>query len=194
MHKEPRDLKGPTPSCPHNTNIIKVQKAQNKLIPKHLPGRLNVLADTASRSSPTHGEWAMDANTFSLLWRSYGPFQIDLFANRYNAQILPFISPYPDPLAAGENAFSLDWNQWDSLYVFPPTKVLPLVVQRLHLFRGQGILIAPYHPGSSWFPSLKVRCPLHAPLPPSLRLSQTITAGTVFHPNSHAFILHAWRL
>ena len=169
---------------------------QNKitLIPKYLPGRLNVLADSASRSSPTQGEWALDANTFSLLWRNHGPFQVDLFANRYNAQISTFISPYPDPLAAGENAFSLNWNRWDSLYAFPPTKVLPLVVQTLHHFKGRGILIAPHWPVSSWFPSLKARCPEHYPLPQSLRLSQTVIRGTVFHPSSHAYYLHAWIL
>ena len=145
--------------------LLKCKSYKINLVPKYLPGRLNVLADSASRSSPIHGEWALDANTFRHLWRNHGPFQVDLFSNRYNAQLETFISPYPDPLAAGENAFSLDWNQWVSLYAFPPTKVLPLVVQRLHHFRGQGVLIAPYHPISTWFPSLMIRCPLHYPLP-----------------------------
>ena len=171
-----------------------MQELQNKSSPQVPPrpservGRLGLSVQSNS--------WRMGpgCNTFRHLWRNHGPFQVDLFSNRYNAQLETFISPYPDPLAAGENAFSLDWNQWVSLYAFPPTKVLPLVVQRLHHFRGQGVLIAPYHPISTWFPSLMIRCPLHYPLLPSLRLSQTIAGGTVTHPNSHAFSLHAWIL
>ena len=163
-------------------------------MPKHLPGCLNVLADSASRQKSSIGERSLDERTFGHLWERFGPFGVDLFANRYNNQIPIFISPFPDPLAADENALSLDWNQWERIYAFPPRAILPDVVQRLHHYQGKGVLIAPYHPCASWFTSLLMRCPLHSPLPRSLDLSQTIKMGTVHHQDPQSFCLHAWRL
>ncbi|CAL4110007.1 unnamed protein product [Meganyctiphanes norvegica] len=135
------------------------------LVPKHLSGNLNVFADQESRIGPIATEWSLDPSTFQWLSDLAGPFQVDLFATRDNAQLQEFVSPFPDPLAVGINAFSLHWNDWTSIFLFPPVKVLHRVVSFLCQYRGQGILVAPYFAPSGWFPSLLQRAPDPVPLP-----------------------------
>lgn len=163
------------------------------LVPKHLCGRLNVFADQGSRLDPVSTEWALDRKTFLWLSSEMGPFQLDLFATRFNAQVSSFVSPFPDEMAAGVNALSLHWDEWDCLYLFPPTPLLQEVVARLHGYRGRGVLVAPFFPQSSWFPSLR-RASSYLPLPRGHSLSQTTSRGLVFHPNVSLFKLHAWKL
>ena len=164
------------------------------LVPKHLCGRLNVFADQGSRPDPISTEWALDKETFQWLSSEVGPFQVDLFATRFNAHLPVFVSPFPDDLASGVNALSLHWDEWGSLYLFPPSPVLQEVVARLQHYRGQGVLIAPFFPQASWFPSLLLRSKGHFPLPRGHSLSQTTSRGLVFHPNVSLFKLHAWKL
>ena len=164
------------------------------LVPKHLPGRLNVLADSRSRQSPIDTEWSLDLTTFNILWDNYGPFSIDLFANRENNKLKCFISPFPDPLSSGVNALSLHWEEWDSLYIFPPVPLMEEVLARLQTYQGKGILIAPYFANSRWFPQLLFRCPVHHPLPEGYSLSQMICQGITYHNRPEWFRLYVWIL
>ena len=164
------------------------------LVPRHLSGELNVLADRHSRKGPVGSEWSLDPDTFQWLSRLAGPFQVDLFATRDNARLPDFVSPFPDPMALGVDAFSLRWGDWDSIYLFPPIKTLHRVVPLLTHFRGHGVLVAPLYSPSGWFPALLRRSPDPIPLPPSLRLSQPSPGGIVFHEDPSVFMLHVWRL
>ena len=137
-------------------------------VPKHLPGRLNVLADQESRLDPISTEWSLDPETFRGIWNRHGPFACDLFANRFNTQLENFLSPFPDPLAQGTNALSISWDQWDSIYLFPPVPLLHEVVALLSSYQGKGVLIAPLFPASAWFPNLLLRSKEHSRLPPSM--------------------------
>ena len=121
-------------------------------------------------------------------------FQVDLFATRDNARLPDFVSPFPDPMALGVDAFSLHWGDWDSIYLFPPVKALHRVVPLLTHFQGHGVLVAPLYSPSGWFPALLRRSPDPIPLPSSLRLSQPSPEGIVFHEDPSVFMLHAWRL
>ena len=164
------------------------------LVPKHLSGNLNVLADQGSRLSPVSTEWSLDRHTFNWIWDQWGPFQVDLFATRFNKKIPTFISPCPDPSASGVNAFSLHWDRWNSIYLFPPTPIISEVVARLQSFQGRGVLIAPLYAGSGWFPILRHRARDQIPLPPYHNLSQVTAEGRVFHPNPGIYQLHVWIL
>ena len=163
-------------------------------VPKYLQGSLNVLADSGSRQLPVQTEWELDGETFQWLSSLAGPFQVDLFATRDNAKLQSFVSPFPDPLAVGVNALSLQWDEWERIYLFPPVPVLRAVVPRLRRFSGRGLLVAPFYAASDWCPSLLIRSPLPLPLPVSHSLSQVTSKGRVFHPNPSVFCLHAWRL
>ena len=163
-------------------------------VAKHLPGSLNVLADQESRLDPVSTEWSLDSATFQWLQDRCGPFCCDLFASRFNRQLQAFVSPFPDPLALGCNALSLPWDQWDSIYLFPPIPLLHEVVARLSSFQGRGVLVAPLYAAAAWFPNLLRRARSHSRLPSSLVLSQVTSRGRVFHPNPSIFQLQEWRL
>ena len=164
------------------------------LLPKHLSGKLNRLADLESRLSPVASEWTLDLETFHWIWNSFGPFLIDLFATRWSTQLQRFISPCPDPRAEEVNALSVNWNRWDRIYLFPPVAVLPEVVDHLQHFRGQGVLIAPFYPQAPWFPHLLERDPDPIPLPTSHFLWQETSRGIVRHERPELWHLHIWKL
>ena len=78
------------------------------LVPRHLQGVLNVLADAGSRSHPISTEWMLDKESFLYLCRLLGTPEVDLFATRENSQHPLFVSPCPDSLAAAIDAFDCD--------------------------------------------------------------------------------------
>ena len=104
----------------------------------------NVLANSRSHQSPSVTDWSLVLATFNILRNTYGPFSIDLSANRENNILKCLISPFPDPLSSGVYALSLHWEDWDSLYIFPPVPLMEEVLARLQTYQGKGILIAPY--------------------------------------------------
>ena len=166
------------------------------VVPSHIQGVLNVLADQGSREHPISTEWMIDRETFLLLCKVLGTPRIDLFATRENNQLPQFVSPCPDSLAIAVDAFACDWGNWESLFLFPPLPRLLEVVHRLQDYPGTGWLIAPYWPSASWFPYLRLRCQKVLPLPVHHFLLQETSRGTVFmEPQSLDILkLHAWVL
>ena len=165
------------------------------LHPVHLRGVLNVLADQGSRLHPIATEWSLDRTTFAWLRSLVPSLQVDMFATRENTQLPFFVSPCPDPMAAGFDAFSLQWNDWTSIYLMPPLNCMEEVLQRLQDYRGAGLLVAPFWPTKGWFPLLRLRCrgsPL--PLPPTVSLSQVTSQGLVVIRSPRFWNLHAWFL
>ena len=164
------------------------------LLPTYLRGALNVIADAGSRNGPISTEWTLDPHSFAEICSWWGVPQVDLFATRFNTQMMTFVSPCPDPAAVGVDAMSIDWNLWWSVYLFPPLQLLPEVVSRLHLFKGEGILIAPFWPAKEWFVPLNQRCPFRLPLPQGHTLFQYTPQGLATCPRVESWNLHAWRL
>ena len=166
------------------------------IVPSHIQGVLNVLADQGSREHPISTEWMIDRETFLLLCRVLGTPQIELFATRENNHLPQFVSPCPDNLAIAVDALACDWNLWGSLYLFPPIPKIQDVALKLQNFPGSGWLIAPYWTGAPWFPYLRHRCQKVLPLPPHHFLLQETARGTVFmEPQSLEVLnLHAWVL
>ena len=164
-------------------------------VPVHLKGVLNVLADRGSRLGPIATEWTIDFTTFMMLCRDFGEPQVDLFATKENHRLEVYVSPCPDQAAVAMDAFSLEWNQWDSIYLFPPWNLLPQVVPHLEKFVGKGFMIAPYWPTRPWFLPLRRRCQTCLPLRQGHRLFQDTTAqGRVECSSLVNFNLHVWIL
>ena len=165
------------------------------LVPRHLKGVLNVLADQGSRDHPIDTEWSLDSSTFQRVSALPPVFpQVDLFATRDNSHLQAFVSPCPDSQAVGMDALTQDWNKWRSIYLFPPVAVLKDLLPLLVSFRGVGVLIAPHLEGSELSLSLNRRCRDRFKLPRSFCLTQLTTQGVVVHPNPSALMLHAWVL
>ena len=165
-----------------------------RLVPQHLSGVLNVLADKASRDSPVSTEWSLDQESFDSLCVSYGTPQVDLMATWENHKLAAYVSPCPDPSACGLDAFSCDWDRWDFIYLFPPFQLLQEVVRRLGAFGGGGFLIAPLWPSALWFLPLVGRCPRRHPLRLGHTLSQYTADGVVYLPEVLRYNLHVWIL
>ena len=57
---------------------------------EHIPGPLNVIADAESQEKPDAADWKLNSEVFKVLNHSFGPFTVDLFANRNNTQLERF--------------------------------------------------------------------------------------------------------
>ena len=159
--------------------ILEFCQAQDiSLVPVHLRGVLNVLADQGSRLGPIVTEWSLDRYTFLQICYFLGFFpEVDLFATRFNSQLLCFVSPFPDAMALAWDARFLNWSHFRSIYVFPPLNFILEVVMKLKDFLGKGFVIAPMWPSAIWFQALSQRCPERFPLPQGYSLYQYTSGG-----------------
>ena len=135
---------------------------------RHIPGRLNVIADKLSRHKQViQTEWSLSQQVFNLLCSRLSRSHVDLFATRFNHKLPKFVSPVSDPTAWPVDALSLPWENLDA-YTFPPVSLLSQVISKVV---DQGcrrmILIAPGWPNMPWFwdlVSLSVQIPFRLPL------------------------------
>ena len=162
---------------------------------RHIPGRLNVVADKLSRLGQTiQTEWSLLPEVFQAICSRWHQPQIDLFAMRFNNKLPQFVSPVPDSLAVAVDALSLPWENLDA-YAFPPVAILGKVVERLQDSPCKRIiLIAPGWPNMPWFWDLVImssQIPLSLPNLPNL-LTQPF--NQIPHRNLTNLNLHAWLL
>ncbi|XP_071518361.1 uncharacterized protein [Panulirus ornatus] len=75
----------------------------------HVPGKVNLMADAASRTFNDRHEWKLNEELFRALSEVFGVPSIDLFASRLNAQVTRFCSWKPDLDAEHFDAFSICW-------------------------------------------------------------------------------------
>ena len=159
------------------------------LEPNHIAGRLNSIADALSRPNPIPTEWTLDKSSFQHILLHFPHLQVDLFATRLNHQLPMFVSPLPDHLAIAQDAMVVDWNKWQSIYLFPPVNLLRQVLVKLKSFKGLAVVVAPEWRKSPWFPLLQNLCwkfPLHNPL-----LFQRVSNKTFYGPLGLTKHLHA---
>ena len=119
---------------------------------RHIPGRLNVIADKLSRHNQViQTEWSLSQQVFRLLFSKWALPQLDFFATRFNHKLPRFVSPVPDPTAWAVDALSISWETLD-VYAFPPVALLNQVVSKV---MDQGcyrmMLIASGWPNMAWF-------------------------------------------
>ena len=162
---------------------------------RHIPGRLNVVADKLSRLGQTiQTEWSLLPEVFQALCSRWHRPQIDLFATRFNNKLPLFVSPVPDSLATAVDALSLPWGDLDA-YDFPPTAILGKVMEKLQDNPcGRIILIAPGWPNMPWFwdlVAMSSQIPLSLPTLPNLL---TPSFNQIPHRNLTNLNLHAWLL
>ena len=162
---------------------------------RHIPGRLNVIADKLSRSKQViQTEWSLLQEVFDQLCARWHTPQVDLFATRYNHKLPKFVSPMPDPQAWRVDALNLNWENLDA-YAFPPVSLLGKVVSKII---DQGVrklvLIAPGWPNMPWFwdlVNMSVQIPLSLPQVENL-LTQPFNQCP--HRDLLGLNLHTWLL
>ena len=170
-------------------------RQQITLRARHIPGRLNVIADKLSRLGRTiQTEWSLHPEVFQAVCSRWHQPQVDLFATRFNNKLPQFVSPVPDPQAWAVDALSLSWEDLDP-YAFPPAAILGKVVEKLQDYPcNRIILIAPGWPNMPWFwdlVAMSSQIPLCLPNIPKL-VSQPF--NQVLHRNLSNLNLHAWLL
>ena len=181
--------------CQATTELLLwCQDRQIKLLVRHIPGRLNVLADRLSRiSSPLQSEWSLKQVVAEQIFIQLGRPMTDLFATRLNNKLPLFVSPVADSSAWAVDAMSIPWENL-FLYAFPPLKLIPQVLLKVQQTPCKLLLVAPLWPQRSWFPllfSLLTDFPRALPPLPDL-LSQA--GGRFVYPNVQVMNLHPWAL
>lgn len=132
-----------------------VQQLQVTIRARHIPGRLNRVADLLSRAGQiVNTEWTLSAGVATLLWSTWCRPNIDLMATHLNHRLPTYVSPFPHESAYAVDAMSLSWAGMEA-YVFPPW---PLVQSVLSKLRQEPncllILVVPRWPNRPWFPLL----------------------------------------
>ena len=116
----------------------------------HIPGKVNYVADAASRRVNTWHEWKLDVPTFRLICNIFGTPSVDLFASRLNKQITPFCSWKPDPEATYFDAFSLNWANFTLPYLFPPFSLISRCLQKMRAEQVKGWIVVPLWKSQPW--------------------------------------------
>ena len=170
-------------------------RQQVTLRARHIPGRLNVIADKLSRLGQTiQTDWSLHPAVFQAVCSRWHQPQVDLFATRFNNKLPQFVSPVPDPQAWAVDALSLSWEDLDP-YAFPPAAILGKVVEKLQDYPcNRIILIAPGWPNMPWFWDLVAMSSQIPPCLPSIPNLVSQPFNQVLHRNLSNLNLHAWLL
>ncbi|KAG1386826.1 hypothetical protein G6F60_014349 [Rhizopus arrhizus] len=161
---------------------------------QHIKGIYNKIADMESRRTFFKNQWQIIPTVFQQIQRLWGPFSIDLFADRTTKLLPNYVSWLPDPDAIHTDAFTLPWTNWTKPFVNPPwnliSRVLNKILQEQHPLV---VMVVPYWPSALWFPLLQQM----ALSPPLMLTPQTVqtTCPKTPHPLLHKnWMLSVWRL
>ena len=164
------------------------------MIPKHIPGHLNVLADSLSRENQVvKTEWSLSQSVADKLFHCWGRPHVDLFALSKNTKLPTFMSPIPETDSWKVDSLVQSWSNLYA-YAYPPTSLIRASLNKIVRDKAELILIAPLWPNQEWFPdllSLAIDNPVALP-PTRTLLKQTFFHH--FHQNPRILNLHAWRL
>ena len=125
------------------------------IVATHIPGVYNVEADFMSRNFTENTEWSLNDKIFTSLCNEWGMPEVDMFASRLNHKVQTYVSWMRDPDAVAINAFTVNWNSWNLIYVFPPFSLVTKCLRRIKRTRASVILVVPNWPGQVWFSLLK---------------------------------------
>ena len=157
-----------------------------------LAGKDNVLADWESRHHDS-SDWQLLPSVFEAINHLLGPFTIDLFASRTNAQLPVYCSWRPDPQARVVDAFSITWSQ-DQPYLFPPFNLIGKALTKIRIEEVDfACLIAPAWPAQVWYSQvlrMLVGNPVLLPMEQDLLLSPVLSPHPLILENR--MFLTAW--
>ena len=102
--------------------LLWCQSKEISIVARHIPGKLNILADSLSRShSIVQTEWTVAHQCLEPVWRTWFKPHVDLFATKFNHRLPTYVSPVPDPQAWAVDALSISWSGMLA-YAFPPSR------------------------------------------------------------------------
>ena len=115
---------------------------------RHIPGKLNVLADAGSRATLSATDNCLDQETFLYASRMAcldSSIAVDLCATLVNTKCRFYVSPCPDQsqFCVGRDVRTVDWSQFSQIYLFPPVPILDSLLQKIEAYQGRALIIAP---------------------------------------------------
>jgi hypothetical protein len=122
------------------------------LLPQHLPGEKNQIADRESRRAPERHDWTIDVPTMHLVHRVTQP-TLDAFASRLNHITERYCSAQPDPRALATDGLSVPWYG-ERVYAAPPIPLIPAVLAKALDEQAAVALLTPDWPKQAWFGAL----------------------------------------
>ena len=100
------------------------EKRYMTLIPRHLPGHLNMLADHLSRRDQIlKTEWSLNPAVARRVFRVWGSVHVDLFALKCNTKLATYMSPIPEPKAWKVDSLVQSWEGLYA-YAYPPMALI----------------------------------------------------------------------
>ena len=109
---------------------------------EHLPGSLNLVADSESRTMKDRCDWMINPKVFQQICQSLGPLQIDLFASRLTKQLPRYYSWRPAPKAEVANAFTQNWAQARG-FANPPWFLISWCLNQIIQQEARVLLVTP---------------------------------------------------
>ena len=140
------------------------------LMPVHIPGIENVIADKQSRIFRDFSDWRLSSQTFQKINSRRGPLSMDLFASTWNTQLPQFFTWNNQPDSRGVDALSQPWPK-SQAYAFPPFSMIPHVMRKVQRDQSTIVLVTPIWPSQTWYQNLihmSCRDPLVIPHSPNL--------------------------
>ena len=120
----------------------------------HVPGGDNFEADRLSRNLNDDMEWMLKTEIFHKLEETLGFIEIDMFASKLNNQKSKYVSFQPDKCAIAIDAFTMSWNIYANMYMFPPFSVIRTIQKVVKEQVHRVVLIAPIWSTQVWFSTL----------------------------------------
>ena len=132
------------------TLLLWVDKHLSSIRAVHLPGSLNSAADLLSRGRPHPSEWRLHPAAVHLIWARFGKARVDLFASKESAYCPLWFSLCGNEAPLGVDALAHVWPQ-GLLYAFPPTSLIPAVLEKTRRENLEVLLVAPRRHQAPWF-------------------------------------------
>lgn len=122
----------------------------------YISSKENVEADALSRWEVESNDFGLNLELFNNICNELGSPTIDLFATRHTRKCTKFYSWFPDPEAAGTDAFTHKWMEY--FYAFPPFNMIGRVLRKVIDDKANGIVVVPRWPSQPWFPLFLELC------------------------------------
>lgn len=130
------------------------QKYNNRISATFIAGKDNVEADFASRNFTVDTEWGLNPQLFNYFCNMWYTPEIDLFASVNDHLLNRYVSWGPDKEAEFCDGFLFDWGKFNTIYLFPPFRLVAHCIKKLKKDRARGWIVAPHWPGQIWYTSL----------------------------------------
>ena len=118
---------------------------------EHLPGCLNIVADSESRTIKDQCHWMINPRVFQQILQSLGPLEVDLFASHLTKQLPRYYSWRPDPKAEATDTFLQNWAQVRG-FANPPWCLIAWCLSQIKCQQAGVLLVTPLWPCQPWFP------------------------------------------